>query len=198
MQKMLLLVAALLAGAGLLTQCTQNQAANPQEEAGANAPSEAELVARGGYLVTIGGCNDCHTPKIMTAHGLDFDSTRLLSGHPANEPAPKVLDLDRVKTGEVLVFNGGFTSGAGPWGTSFSANLTPDDTGTGNWTFDQFKKAIREGKSKGMDGTRPLLPPMPWFNYAKMSDDDLRAVFAYLRSLPPINNAVPTPLPPAS
>lgn len=196
MQKMLLLVAAIAAGAGLI-QCTQNQAATPQNAADLSAQTEAERIKRGGYLVAIGGCNDCHTPKVMTPHGLDFDSTRLLSGHPADEPPPLVTDPGRVKTGQSLVFNGGFTSGAGPWGTSFSANLTPDDTGTGNWTFEQFKKAIREGKSKGMDGTRPLLPPMPWFNYAKMSDEDLRAVFAYLQALPPIKNVVPNALPPA-
>lgn len=60
----------------------------------------------------------------------------------------------------------------------------------------QFEKAIREGKSKGLDGTRPMLPPMPWPNIAKLSDEDLQAVFTYLKSLPPVKNAVPNPLPP--
>lgn len=196
MQKMSLVVAALVVGAALV-HCTQNSG-DPSLQAGEN-PEQAtpEQVKRGEYLVTIGGCNDCHSPKIMTEHGPEPDPTRLLSGHPSDAPLPKITDPGMAKPGQWLLFNDMFTSGTGPWGTSFAANLTPDDTGIGTWTFPQFKKAIREGKSKGLDGTRPLLPPMPWFNYALMSDEDLQAVYAYLRSLPPVKNVVPAALPPA-
>ncbi|MBK9488292.1 MAG: diheme cytochrome c-553 [Haliscomenobacter sp.] len=159
-------------------------------------PSQAELVKRGAYLVTIGVCDDCHSPKIFGPNGPEVDSTRRLSGHPREEPIPKITDPGMVKPGEWVLFGPMFTATAGEWGVSFSANLTPDDTGIGNWDFKQFEKAIREGKSKGMDGTRPLLPPMPWFNFAQMSDEDLQAIFAYLKSLPPVNNAVPNPIPP--
>ena len=87
------------------------------------------------------------------------------------------------------------TAWAGPWGVSFTANLTPDeDTGIGAWSEDIFIATLRTGKHWGQ--SRQILPPMPWFNYGKMSDDDLKAVYAYLRSIPPVKNRVPTPLPP--
>lgn len=171
----------------------------PQTPAEAKAAvTQAEMVKRGEYLVTVGGCNDCHSPKMMTAHGPEPDPARLLSGHPSSEPLPAITDKRMTAPGQWNLFSSGLTAATGPWGTSFAANLTPDDTGLGNWTEAQFFKAIREGKSKGMDGTRPLLPPMPWFNFAKMSDEDLRAVFVYLKSLPPVKNAVPNPIPPAT
>jgi hypothetical protein len=86
------------------------------------------------------------------------------------------------------------TSAVGPWGQSFASNLTPDGTGIGNWKEEQFIKAIREGKYKGLDNTRPLLPPMPWVAYKNLTDDDLKSIFAYLKSLPPVKNAVPAPI----
>lgn len=161
-------------------------------------PTVTDLVKRGELLVTIGGCNDCHSPKVMTANGPEPDPARLLSGHPAQDPLPAITEKKMVAPGQWVLFAPDLTAAVGPWGTSFAANLTPDDTGIGNWDFEQFKKAIREGKSKGMDGARPLLPPMPWFNFAKMSDDDLLAVFTYLKSLPPVKNVVPNPMPPVS
>lgn len=177
-----------------LAYCTQDTSKPaPENKVVANS---ADLVKRGEYLVTIGGCNDCHSPKIMTDRGPAPDPKRLLSGHPAGEALPVIPDKKMVTPGQWTLFSPSLTAAVGPWGTSFAANLTPDDTGIGNWTEAQFFKAIREGKSKGLDGTRPMLPPMPWFNFAKMTDDDLRAVFAYLQSLPPVNNAVPNPLPP--
>ena len=91
----------------------------------------------------------------------------------------------------VAVFSPGLTAIAGEWGVSYAANLTPDDTGIGAWTESQFFKAIREGKSKGLDGTRPLLPPMPWQVYRNMTDEDLKSVFAYLKTVKPIKNVVP-------
>ena len=90
------------------------------------------------------------------------------------------------------------TATTGPWGTSFAANLTPDATGLGNWTFEHFEKAMRKGKLKGLENGRTLLPPMPWTNYSKLSNDDLAAIWAYLQSIPPVKNIVPTPIHPAS
>ena len=89
------------------------------------------------------------------------------------------------------------TAFAGPWGVSFTANLTPDrNTGLGIWTEEMFIKTLRTGKHWGV--SRDILPPMPWFNYREMNDDDLKAVFAYLRSIRPVANHVPEPLPPPS
>jgi len=148
---------------------------------------------RGKYLVDVGGCNDCHTPHIMTKNGPALDQTRLLSGHPADAKLPN-FDFEIVRNGEWAMFSGDMTAMVGPWGVSYSANLTPDNqTGTGLWTPEIFKAALRTGKHMGKG--RPILPPMPWFNFAKMTDADLDAIFAYLRSLKPINNQVPPPIP---
>jgi len=84
------------------------------------------------------------------------------------------------------------TAFAGPWGVSFTANLTPDpDTGLGLWTEKNFKDTIRTGRHMGRG--RPVLPPMPIAVYDNFSDDDLEAVFAYLRTIPPVKNRVPEP-----
>jgi mono/diheme cytochrome c family protein len=157
------------------------------------APSPSEQVARGEYLVTVGGCNDCHTPWVMGPEGPEPDPTRMLSGHPVDlemPPAPAAA-------GPWLWSGAGTnTAFAGPWGVSFAANLTPEEnTGTGIWTEEIFIQTLRTGRHWGQ--ARPLLPPMPWFNYGKMTDEDLRAVFAYLRSIPPVYNPVPLPVPPA-
>jgi hypothetical protein len=93
------------------------------------------------------------------------------------------------------VTNNHLSTWFGPWGVSFSANLTPDKaTGLGSWTEEMFMKAIRTGKHQG-EG-RPILPPMPWQDLRQMTDEDLKAVFAFLQSIPPIVNAVPDPIPP--
>jgi hypothetical protein len=87
------------------------------------------------------------------------------------------------------------TAWAGPWGVSFTANLTPDaETGLGGWTVEMFIQAMRTGKHQGKG--RPILPPMPYPWFAKLTDADLRAVFAYLQSIPPIPNKVPAPIDP--
>jgi hypothetical protein len=78
---------------------------------------------------------------------------------------------------------------------SFARNLTPDQvTGIGIWSEAMFMKTIRSGRHWGVG--RPILPPMPWFNYRQMTDQDLKSVFAYLRSIPPVHNRIPEPLPP--
>ena len=177
-----------LALATLLGACAE-------PEARAATPA-ADPVARGEYLVTLGACHDCHTPKVMTAAGPVLDSTRLLSGHPAKESIPAVpAGVIEPVAGWAAITNGGLTAWAGPWGVSYTANLTPDDTGLRGWTPEVFIETIRQGRHAGVG--RALLPPMPWQMYAHMTDDDLRAVFAYLQSLPPIANRVPAPEPPA-
>jgi hypothetical protein len=153
--------------------------------------SDEELIKRGSYIVATSGCHDCHSPKIMTPRGPEPDPTRLLSGHNQNEKLPPLGN----SPGWVH-FNMNLTAASGPWGTSYAANLTPDDTGIGAWSFENFKTAIRKGKLKGMEGSRDLLPPMPWQMYKNMTDEDLSAVFHYLKSLKPVNNLVPAPIPP--
>ena len=152
-----------------------------------SVPTRQSRVARGEYLVTIGGCNDCHTPLKMGPKGPEPDMSRALSGHPEHmvmPPAPK-------SEGPWL-WSGAATNTAfaGPWGVSYARNLTPERlTGTGIWTEDMFIKTIRSGRHWGVG--RPILPPMPWFNYAKASDEDLKSIYAYLRTIKPIKNEVP-------
>lgn len=157
---------------------------------GASKPSAVnpDPIARGEYLVHYGGCADCHTPKVMTANGPQDDLTRWLSGHPEE---PK-LPAPEIKEGPWFASTAGLTAWAGPWGISYAANLTPDvETGLGIWTEEMFISAMRTGQHMGSG--RPILPPMPWANVGKLSDEDLKAVYAYLRSLPPIRNRVPDP-----
>jgi hypothetical protein len=169
---------------------TKDPAATTTDSAATTASASPEnMVKRGAYLVSIMGCNDCHTPKKMGPQGPVFDEERTLSGHPAEVP---VAPYETSTAKNWILFNQMLTNYVGPWGISYSANLTPDSTGIGGWTEAQFLKAIREGKYKGLDNTRPLLPPMPWQEYRNATDEDLKAVFAYLRSLKPIRNVVPT------
>jgi mono/diheme cytochrome c family protein len=155
--------------------------------------SQEQLVERGKYLVRISGCGDCHSPKAMGPHGPTEDTTLLLSGFQKRDSIP-------VPAGSTirqnLVFNLQNTAFAGPWGISYAANITPDATGIGNWTFEQFDRAMREGKAKGLKDNRTLLPPMPWSNYKNMEDDDMEAIFTYLKSIKPVNNLTPEPQPP--
>jgi mono/diheme cytochrome c family protein len=191
--------AATVTGLGLvlagMTACSQSQ-----QPAQANAPDEAAMeaapsAARGEYLVKIGGCDDCHTPKVMTDHGPELDMQRRLSGHPAAlEPAAIPADA-LTPGGWMAMTDATMTAWAGPWGISFTANLTPDATGLGNWTEDNFIGALRTGMHAG--NGRPILPPMPWQGIGQLTDNDLKSVFAYLRTLPPVDNDVPQPVPPA-
>lgn len=151
-------------------------------------------IERGRYLVAVGGCHDCHSPKMLTAQGPMPDTTRLLSGHPQDMVLPEI-DSNQVGPGKWILFNEHLTCAVGPWGVSFAANLTPDkETGAGAWPEEMFIQAIRAGKHLGSG--RPILPPMPWQNLAELTDEDLKAIHAYLRSIPPIRNQVPDPIPP--
>jgi mono/diheme cytochrome c family protein len=185
---------ALFAGLALLA-AGMAAAACSTSSATASSISDAGKIARGQYLVTIGGCNDCHTPLKMGPKGPEPDMTRMLSGHPEELviTAPATLAAPEWMMASAPTN----TAHSGPWGVSFTANLTPDEnTGLGIWTEEMFIKTLRTGRHMGV--SREILPPMPWFNYGKMTDEDLRAVYAYLRSIPPVHNRVPDPLPPAS
>ena len=158
------------------------------------ASGQTDKVARGKYLVTIAGCNDCHTPWKPGPNGPAPDMTRMLSGHPetlAMPPAPQLPE------GPWLVTAAGTnTAWSGPWGVSFTANLTPDpETGLGKWTLRNFVDTIRSGRHMGRG--RQILPPMPIPMYKHMTDEDLEAIYTYLRTIPVVVNRVPVPLPPA-
>jgi hypothetical protein len=168
---------------------------NPKTEAPVVVqPTAEQIVQRGEYLVTTMGCGDCHSPKKVGERGPEVISELMLSGYPSGRPLQKV-ETGAIKQGWLL-FNADLTEAAGPWGVSFSANLTSDQTGIGNWTEENFKRALKEGKYKGIEGMRSLLPPMPWANFANISDDDVHAIFAFLKSTKPVNNLTPEPIAP--
>lgn len=160
--------------------------------AGAAAPPAAKSAPaeRGRYLVNAAGCHDCHTPLKMGANGPEPDMSRMLSGHPERlvmPPAPRLPDGPWLVTSAATN-----TAWAGPWGVSYSANLTPDgETGLGRWTERQFVDTIRSGRHLGVG--RAILPPMPIAAYRQFSDADLRAIYAHLRTLPAVSNRVPGP-----
>lgn len=162
-----------------------------QTAAAADKASHDELVKRGEYLVVFGGCNDCHTPSVMGPHGPEKDMSRMLSGHPGDMKMPAAPKLPDGPWN--VVFSGTLTAISGPWGISYTRNLTPDkETGLGSWTEEDFIKTMRTGREKGTG--RPLLPPMPWEGVGRLTDSDLKAVFAYLQSIPAIKNRVPDPV----
>lgn len=158
--------------------------------------SSMDKIAKGAALVHLGGCNDCHSPKIMTAMGPIPDTNRILSGYPANSPLPEIT-YDATKPGNWVLMSADLTTAIGPWGMTHAANLTPDSvTGIGSWTVENFIGAMRTGKHLGQAGGRPILPPMPWPGLGKLSDEELSDMFLYLRSIPAISNLVPAPTPP--
>ena len=151
----------------------------------------AARIERGRLLVSIGGCHDCHTPlKFDPEVGMPVpDMSRGLSGHPQGAPDPAAAPAGH----DLGVIGPTMTSFRLGFGTVYTANLTPDEaTGLGAWTEEMFVRALRTGRHMGGAG-RPILPPMPWQNLAQQTDDDLKAVFAYLRSIPAIRNDVPAP-----
>jgi len=153
----------------------------------------AWFVKRGAYIVNAVGCDDCHSPKKMGAHGPEIIPELRFSGFPHDGKLPPV-DTNQVKNGWTL-FAPDLTAAVGMWGASFAGNITSDETGIGNWTETNFLTAIRKGKLKGLEGSRDLLPPMPWFAYKNMTDEDLKSIFAYLKTTKPVKNIVPRPKP---
>lgn len=180
----------------VILSCSQAVDKSNAESKPVAETTEEELVKNGEHLVQIMGCNDCHSPKRMGPKGPEIIPERMLSGYPSDRPIAS-FDAGLLKTG-FSVFYPDLTGAAGPWGISFAGNLTPDETGIGGWTEQQFGKAIREGKWKGMDGSRPLLPPMPWINYTNLTDHEVKSIFSYLKSIKPVRNLVPMPVPPDS
>jgi len=152
-------------------------------------PVASAAVARGKYLVTnVADCGGCHTPGKIGPNGPEADESRRLSGVPASEkvspPAGSGPWLGHFS------LPGAF---GGPWGVSYPANLTPDkETGLGGWTEQQFIDTLRTGRHQGRG--REILPPMPWRAFRNMTDADLKAIFAYLRTIPAISNKVPDPV----
>ena len=166
---------------------------------GRKATLAENSVERGKYLVTLGGCNDCHTPKMPGPGGApELDGKHLLSGHPENTPPPTWTPED-AKRNVLVTTNDMLTAWAGPWGVSFAINLTPDkETGIGEWSEATFIQMARTGKHQGQPNGRDVLPPMPWFNMKDLSETDLKAIWAYLRSIPPVKNQVPFPIAPTA
>ncbi|HEX7708848.1 MAG TPA: diheme cytochrome c-553 [Thermoanaerobaculia bacterium] len=181
---LVLLLGVMLAGA-----CAQKDA-ETKTAAASMAPAAVQTVSaeRGEYLVTIGGCHDCHTPFKMGEQGPEPDMSRALSGHPEDlvmPPPPALGDGPWVWIG-----SGTNTAFAGPWGISYARNLTPEElTGIGIWTEEIFINTLRTGRHWGV--SRPILPPMPWQNYALATDEDLKSIWAYLRTVKPIKNQTP-------
>ncbi len=127
-------------------------------------PSTARQQAlRGRYLATaVGDCTGCHSS------GKNPDDPMWLAGYTTADAGQPFL--------------------IGPFKT-YAANLTPDaETGIGKWSADELFNALRTGKDP--EG-HYLCPPMPWPTFRNMTDDDLHALVAYLRSLKPVHNVVP-------
>ncbi|WP_372918253.1 diheme cytochrome c-553 [Salegentibacter sp.] len=156
--------------------------------------SQKDLVKRGKYLVNTIGCQDCHSPKRMGERGPEYIKELSFSGYQAKNELPPISQ-DALDKGWMLI-SPDLTAAVGPWGVSFAANLTSDDTGIGNWSFEQFKRSLTEGKLKGLPNGRMLLPPMPWENFKNLEEEDLRAMYEYFLSTEPVNNPVPPPIPP--
>ena len=185
--------AALIASAVVFGGCkakvegTTGSADSSKTKAAAMSPVE-----RGKYLVTIIGCEHCHTPWKMGEKGPELDNSRMLSGHPEAMIMPPPPKMGMPWMAAIAAT---FTSFTGPFGTSYSKNLTPDTSGLGKWDETTFMLAIRNGKHMG--NGRPIMPPMPWQNIREATDDDLKAIFAYLKTIPPIKNNPPEYQPPA-
>lgn len=128
------------------------------------APAKSDTVAYGRYLVSIASCNDCHTPKVR----------------------------GQEVTGMTLA--GGFEFQT-PWGPVRSANITPDPaTGIGSWTREQFIQRFKDPKQRHNRGEAIVKGKfntmMPWVSYSGMSEEDLGAMYDYLKTVPPVNNKV--------
>jgi mono/diheme cytochrome c family protein len=153
-------------------------------ESGSAKQSE-DSVKRGKYLVTVLGCADCHTPHDEQGRPI---AGRELSGHPEGAPLPE-WDQSMMKRNAMATIAAPFTAFAGPFGTAIAPNLTPDeDTGIGKLTAEGLIKSWKTGRHWRYD--RAVMPPMPVEAYGKLTEEDIRAIHAYLMSLPPVKNHV--------
>lgn len=139
----------------------------PRPVAGVVAPADRDAVERGAYLVELLGCGACHTDGAL--EGLP-DMSRALAGSRTGIAYTNPLEH------------------ANP-GIVYPPNITPDEkTGIGLWSDLQIANAVRAGI--GRHGDRRLVT-MPWQGYAKLNDDDVDAIVAYLRSIEPVEFAAP-------
>lgn len=153
-----------------------------------------DRVVRGEFLVRMGLCDDCHTTKKMGPNGPELDLSRRLAGHPQEMVMPPAPVLPAGPWAATA--SGTMTAWSGPWGLSFTQNLTPDpETGLGKWSEEEFVAALQTGRHQGRG--RPILPPMPWPAFSTLPEEDLRAIWAYLRTIPPVHNKVPDPVAPS-
>lgn len=183
----------------LLSSCNeqQKQYEHSTEDEKTEGLTKEESIEKGKYLVTVIGCDHCHTPKKMTDKGPVPDMDRWMMGFPAQDSIAEI-NLENIGPGKWILMNNDLTASVGPWGISYGSNLTPDETGIGTWSFEQFKKAMTEGKYKGLENSRPLMPPMPWQSFSELKEEDLKAIYDYLMSIKPIENVVPPYTPPTA
>ena len=153
--------------------------------------SQSDMVQRGKYLVDgVGACGHCHTPRA----GAEYNMDMYLAGHPANAPYPR-YNFSMMQQGIFILTSPQMSAFSGPFGTSFASNLTPDnETGLGEWTEKMFIDAMRTGHHQGDMNNRQIFPPMPTKHYGQMNDEDLKAIWAYLRTITPVKNEVSPPL----
>ncbi|MCW3087262.1 MAG: c-type cytochrome, partial [Sediminibacterium sp.] len=161
MKKIITLSAVAITIIAAVVACT-NTSGNDNKNTLAKKENAARLL-RGEYLVNSIGCDDCHSPKKMGAHGPELIPELRFSGFTSTAKLPEI-DKKTVNKGWML-FAPDLTAAVGQWGVSYAANISSDETGIGNWKEENFLRAIKEGKFKGLEGSRPLLPPMPWFVY---------------------------------
>jgi hypothetical protein len=177
------------------SSCSNSNQKSVKDNMQGNFTSKDDSIKHGKYLVEIMGCNDCHSPKKIDTNGPVVIPELMLSGYPSDRPIVKFGNNKMLKDGYNM-FYPDLTAAAGPWGVSFAGNLTPDETGIGNWTLDQFKRAVTQGKYKGIENGRMLLPPMPWQDFTILTDEDVNLIFMYLKSIKPVRNIVPQPITP--
>lgn len=191
MKRILSLTTLFMTAALIFVQCSDEKTAstNDVEPTVAQFGGFDSQVKWGERLVFVGGCHDCHTPKKMGEHGPENDMSLMLSGHPAQMPGTDFDAKEAAKKGLILTQT--FTSWTGPWGVTYAPNLTSDSTGIGGWKEEQFIKCLKEKKWMGLDNTRPLMPPMSMMPATEMSEDELKAIFAYLKTTPAVKNIAP-------
>ena len=187
MRNSLRLLCAILLFMFFMNACNEQAPEATTKEAAAKSPED--IIKEGERLVASHDCEICHSPKRMGPQGPEIIPELRFSGHPSTATLPAASE-EALKAGWVL-FAPDFTSVVGPWGQSYAANISSDSTGIGMWTEAQFKKAVTEGKLKGLDNTRPILPPMPWQAFKHLTDEEISSIFAYLKSTKPVKNVVP-------
>ena len=151
-------------------------------------------IEKGKIITEIFGCADCHSPKIKEGEFLVNDPDKLFSGHPQDNVLPQfppdIIGPDKWRG----LFTDSMTAWGGPWGISYSANLTPDKkTGIGELTEENFVSILNIGIHSNMN--RKLMQPMPWKEISELRNEDLKAVYKYLRTVKPVKNKVPESVP---